>query len=387
MSGKADIGMEEEEVYDLTNPEVVEKYKAAAEVAHRAMEEVMKLCKAGARIVELCTAGDAFITSECKKALPKKKFDRGIAFPTCVSVNNIAGHFSPLKDDKTLLAKNDVVKIDLGVHMDGFIALAARTLVVEPEGNVTGKVADVITAAQVAMNAAVHMLQIGKTNEEVSEVIKHVAEAYHVNPMEGVLSHQMDRFLIDGDKVIMNKPMVDQRVEKCTFEANDVWCIDIVMSTGEGVARERDMRTTIFKRSLEKLYMLKLKASRYLLQQINRKAPVFPFTLRCFDDERQARMGISEMVSHGMVDPYPVLFEKDHEFVAQFKTTVFVLPKQTLPAFTPAIPEYVKSEYTCEDQLVKDALATPLKATDDKKKAEEKKPEEKPEEKKAEEKK
>jgi len=365
--------MEEQEVVDLTNPEVVQKYKAAAEVAHRAMDEVMKLCKAGARIVDLCKAGDTFITTECKKAFPKNKIERGIAFPTCVSVNNIAGHFSPLKDDKTVLAKNDVVKIDLGAHIDGFIALAARTLVVEPEGNVTGRAADAITAAQVAMNAAIHMLQIGKTNEEVSEVIKHVADAYHVSPLEGVLSHQMNRFIIDGDKVIMNKPMVDQRVEKCTFEANDVWCIDIVMSTGEGVARERDTRTTVYKRSLETTYMLKLKASRYLLQQINRKAPVFPFTLRAIDDERQARMGVSEMASHGMVEPYPVLYEKDREFIAQFKTTVFILPKQTLPAFTPALPEYVKSEYTCEDELVKAALATPLKATEEKKAEEEKK--------------
>jgi len=366
---KPEIDMEEEEIVDLTNPAVVQKYKGAAEVAHRAMEEVMKMVKAGARIVDLCKAGDDFITAECKKAFPKNNIERGVAFPTCVSVNNIAGHFSPLKGDKTLLAKGDVVKIDLGAHIDGFIALAARTVVCEPEGDVTGKVADVITAAQVAMNAAIHCLQVGKNNEEVSEVIKRVADAYHVSPMEGVLSHQMNRFLIDGDKVIMNKPMVDQRVEKCTFEANDVWCIDIVMSTGEGVAREGELRTTIFKRSLEKMYMLKLKASRYLLQQINKKAPVFPFTLRAFDDERQARMGISEMVNHGMVDPYPVLFEKEKEFVAQFKTTVFVLPKQTRAAFTPALPDYVKSEYTCDDELVKAVLATPLTA-------EEKKPEE-----------
>jgi len=367
MSAKPELDFDEEEVIDLSNPEVVQKYKAAAEVAHRGMEEVMKLCKAGAKIVDLCAAGDKFIVEECKKAFPKVKIERGIAFPTCVSVNNIAGHYSPLKDDKAVLAKNDVVKIDLGAHIDGFIALAARTLVVEPEGDVKGKVADVITAAQVATNAAIHMLQIGKTNEEISEVIKHVADAYHVTPLEGVLSHQMTRWLIDGDKVIMNKPMVDQRVEKCSVEANDVWCLDIVMSTGEGVAREREQRTTVYKRSLETMYMLKLKASRYLLQQINRKSPVFPFTLRSFDDERQARMGISEMASHNMVDPYPVLFEKDHEFIAQYKTTVFVLPKQTIAAFTPALPEYVKSEYTCEDELVKKALATPLKAEEEKK--------------------
>ena len=127
------------------------------------MEKVMSLCKAGAKIVDICQAGDDFITAECKKAFPKEQIDRGIAFPTSVAVNNIAGHFSPLKDDKATLAKNNVVKIDLGAHIDGYLALAARTMVVEPSGDVTGKVADVITAAQVAMNAAVHMLQIGKT--------------------------------------------------------------------------------------------------------------------------------------------------------------------------------------------------------------------------------
>lgn len=193
-------------------------------------------------------------------------------------------------------------------------------------------------------------------------MIKRVAEAYNVKPLEGVLSHQMTRYVIDGEKVIMNKPTCDQRVDKCEFEANDVWCLDIVMSTGAGVPRERETRTTVFKRSLDQMYMLKLKSSRYLLEQIDRKAPVFPFTLRCIGDERQARMGVSEMLSHGMVDPYPVLYERDGEFIAQFKSTVFVLPKQTLPAFTPALPEYVKSERTCEDELVKAALATPLKA-------------------------
>lgn len=128
-----------------------------------AMEEVMKLCKAGAKIVDLCQAGDNFIVAECKKAFPKQKMERGIAFPTCVSVNNIAGHYSPLKDDKAVLRKGDLIKIDLGAHIDGYLALAARTLICEPAGEVTGKVADVITAAQVALNAAIHMIQVGKT--------------------------------------------------------------------------------------------------------------------------------------------------------------------------------------------------------------------------------
>ena len=55
----------------------------------------------------------------------------GIAFPTCVSINNCICHFSPLKGDSDVLLKEgDLVKIDLGAHIDGFIAVAAHTLVV-----------------------------------------------------------------------------------------------------------------------------------------------------------------------------------------------------------------------------------------------------------------
>ena len=49
------------------------------------------------------------------------KLERGVAFPTCVSVNYIMGHYSPMKDESTTLAEGDVAKIDLGAHMDGYV--------------------------------------------------------------------------------------------------------------------------------------------------------------------------------------------------------------------------------------------------------------------------
>jgi len=51
-----------------------------------------------------------------------KKMERGIAFPTCISVNNIFGHYSPMGDESTLLSEGDIAKIDLGCHLDGFVA-------------------------------------------------------------------------------------------------------------------------------------------------------------------------------------------------------------------------------------------------------------------------
>lgn len=90
---------------------------------------------------------------------------KGIAFPTCLSVNNCICHFSPSKNDPDLLLKeDDVVKIDLGAHIDGFIAVAAHTLVVgaTPEKKVTGRKADVILAAYNAAQATLRLVKDGK---------------------------------------------------------------------------------------------------------------------------------------------------------------------------------------------------------------------------------
>jgi len=85
-----------------------------------------------------------------KKVYSKKKTEKGIGFPTCLSVNEVCGHFSPLKSEPATLGDGDLVKIDLGVHIDGFIALAAHTVTVG-DSTVTGKKADVILAAQQAI--------------------------------------------------------------------------------------------------------------------------------------------------------------------------------------------------------------------------------------------
>lgn len=100
-----------------------------------------------------------------------------------------------------------MAKIELGVHVDGFAAFAAHTIVIRSDKNtpLTGKKADVILAAYKAAQAALRLIKPGHINNEVTEVIQKVATAYEVNPLEGVLSHELKKHLIDGNKVIINK--------------------------------------------------------------------------------------------------------------------------------------------------------------------------------------
>lgn len=94
----------------------------------------------------------------------EKEIKKGIAFPTCLSVNNCICHFSPTKNDPDYqLKEGDVVKIDLGAHIDGFIAVAAHTVVARSDvaAKVTGSAADVILATYWASQAALRLLKPG----------------------------------------------------------------------------------------------------------------------------------------------------------------------------------------------------------------------------------
>jgi methionine aminopeptidase len=91
-----------------------------------------------------------------------KKLERGIAFPTCISVNEICGNFSPCADDSTKLKTEDIVKIELGSHIDGYAANCGHTIVIGGKAN--GKQADVILAAYDSFLAATRSIKVGGLN-------------------------------------------------------------------------------------------------------------------------------------------------------------------------------------------------------------------------------
>lgn len=342
---------DQEQEFDLREPAVVDKYKAAGEVAAVVMNKILAHIVPEKSIVELCKAADQEIEDETAKIYNKIKMDKGIAFPTCISVNNCAGHFSPLvSEDKTVLKQGDLVKIDFGVHIDGFIVQIAHSVICGQSAEVptTGRAADAICAAYFAAECVHRLIRPGNTNKQCTEIIGKVAEVFQCKPLEGVLSHQLKRYIIDGNKTIIQRPDVDQQVEDATFEVNEVYSVDIVMSTGEGKASQREARTTIFKRQLDQNYNLKSKHARSVFSQVSKKYQSMPFNLRALGMENESKFGIVELINHDLVVGYPVLYEKDGEFVAQIKFTALVLPNSTtrLPAAPPA--PFVSSSFSVD---------------------------------------
>lgn len=356
---------EEKKELDLSHPDVVTKYKSAAEIANKALNAVISSSKPGAKVVDLCERGDKEIADLSSTVFKnaKKKIERGVAFPTCVSVNNIVCHYSPSHGDTLALAEGDLVKIDLGVHIDGFIAVVAHTLVVQAEGQpITGRTADVISAANTAAEVALRLVRPGKKNSEVTEALQKVAAAFDCNVVEGVLTHQQKQFVIDGNKVALSVTNAETRVEDFEFEENEVYGVDVVISSGEGKPKVTDEKeTNIFKRAVDKSYSLKLKTSRALFSEVSSKFSVLPFTARSLEDIRGARMGLVECVNHELLQPYPVLREKSGDLVAHFKFTVLLMPNGS-DRITGAPLQALEPTKPLEDPEVKALLALGTKS-------------------------
>merc|ERR1719316_1217907 len=338
-------------------------YRTGGDIINKALAKVVEQCVADADIATLCESSDNFLEEETGKLYNKKvkdkKIEKGIAFPTCVSVNEIVGHFSPMKGKESRQLKaGDVAKIDLAVHIDGFIAAAAHTVIVGDD-KIEDRRADVIMAAWTAAEAALRLVQVGNTNTMVTEAFSKVAEEFKCKPVQGVLSHQLKKYVIDGNRAIIGVETADEKVDEFEFELNEVYCIDVVMSTGEGKGKETEIRNTVFKRAVENSYNLKTQKARQFISEVNRRFPALPFTLRAIEDEQVARVGVSEAKRHELLEEYPVLKEKDKEVVAQFKFTVCLLPGGTKKITgLPLNENQVASSLSVQDEDLKKLLAS-----------------------------
>lgn len=110
------------------------------------------------------------------------------------------------------------------------------------------------------------------------------------------------------------------------------------MSSGEGKPRESGNRTTVFKRAVEKKYSLKSKTSRSFFNEVNKRFPTLPFTIRSFPDEVSARMGVRECVMHELLAAYPVLVDRKEDVIAHVKVTVLLLPSGNTAQITGLAP-------------------------------------------------
>lgn len=321
----------ESENFSLSAPGVLEKYMEAGKIASAAMQEAINLAIPGADIHSICKFVQAFIIDRCSKTYVKSKIEKGPSFPVCISLNDVCGHFCPLKDESVLLKEGDVAKIDLGVHIDGFPVNLAHTVVVggmkKEDPNYK-----VISAAYKGVETMVKSLAPGVSNLKVTENLTKLFKDYKVTALEGVLSHEVGKYALNGDNCIGISADPQHRVNETELKINQVFVLDVIVSanSNEGKTKESELRTTVFKRNIDVTYDLKTKLARSFLNEIKNNCHDMGFSIALLENELEARVGSNECLKHGHLEPFHVIQEKSGAVVAQFKWTVAISSKRLI---------------------------------------------------------
>ena len=216
------------------------------------------------------------------------------------------------------IKQGDLLKVDLGVHVDGYPVCVSHTVAV---GGQSQEQQRLVSAAWQALQCVVKQFGVEMDNQKIALAIGDVCRSYGVGQVPGVLGHQVKRWIIDGNEVVLNRETFEDKSFNYRFQNGDVFCFDVILCQDEECRTEASQhRSTVFKRNIDKTYSLKSQKGRQFLNQIKSQFQM-GFSLISFD-EIVARIGVSAAQKHELLQEYPVIETKGKGRVAQFKWTV-----------------------------------------------------------------
>jgi methionyl aminopeptidase len=277
--------------------EAYEKYVEAGEILTTVMDEAAERVEVGATHLEVADYAEERI----------RELGGEPAFPVNISVDEAASHAAPGADDDTEFGE-DMVCLDVGVHVDGHIADAATT--VDLSGH-----PELVEAAEEALSAAVDAVEPGVHTGEVGAEIQDVIEAYGYNPVVNLTGHGMDVYDAHTGPNVPNRAL-DSGVE---LRAGDVLAIEPFATTGTGKVGE-GTDTEIYE--VVGSGSVRDRRARQLLEDLERFDGL-PFAARWLEGPR-AEMSLQRLVRADVVRSYPVLKEDDGELVSQDEHTLVV---------------------------------------------------------------
>ncbi|MGM0590498.1 MAG: type II methionyl aminopeptidase [Halobacteriota archaeon] len=278
--------------------ETVEKYRAAGAALRTVLDEAAEMVEPGVTQLEVAEYAEARID----------ELADGCAFPTNISVNEEASHATPARDDETTFGE-DMVCLDCGVHVDGYIADAAVT--VDLSGN-----DELVEAAEQALDAALDAMAPGVQTGAVGAEIEDVIRSYGFTPVLNLSGHGVAQWDAHTGPNIPNRGT--QRGPE--LEVGDVVAVEPFATDGRGKVSE-GAREEIF--SLERERSVRNRRARQVLEEITETYRTLPFAARWFDDGR-TDMILQRLKRQGVVHGYPVLKEEDGKMVSQAEHTVVI---------------------------------------------------------------
>jgi methionyl aminopeptidase len=287
--------------------EDLQKYKRAGKIAKEVREEIKRTVKEGMPIIDIC---------EKVEQLTRKKGGKP-AFPCNVSVNEVAAHYTSPPNDKQIIPERSIVKVDIGVHVNGYIADTATSVCFDPE------YADMVNTAEEALNKAVELLRPGLSITHFGSAIQKVIKTRGFKPVSNLTGHLIRRYIIHAGKSLPNV----FNLSASRIKEGEVYGVEPFVTVVGADGRVENLREAyIFRYAKHK--SLKDPYTKKILAYIRKNFMTLPFTERWlskFFSASNYKTAFSELLLSRAVVSYPVFVEISRKTVAQAEHTILVV--------------------------------------------------------------
>lgn len=296
------------------NEEVLEKYIRAGRIAAKVRDEIGRVVREGMPLIEICETAESMI----------REMGGSPAFPCNISVNEVAAHYTSPPNDKRVVPEGALVKIDVGVHVNGYIADTATTVCFNPEYE------GMVHAAEKALEAAIKIMHPGIMVSRVSSEIQTVIERHGFKPISNLSGHEVGRYIIHAGKSIPNVSHFS--IER--MRPGSVYAIEPFVTLREAVGRVEDSPEKYIFRLTKLKASLKSVEARNLLKIIEGNFRTLPFAERwlrnLYKEDDSYKRGLLELLSSKCLMAYPVFIEASRRPVAQAEHTIYVGSKEII---------------------------------------------------------
>ncbi len=283
----------------------LENFRQAGKIAARIREDSKGLVMVGASYLDIAETVEQMIFDEGAKP----------AFPVNISVNEIAAHYTPEFEADRSLGEKDLVKIDLGVEVDGALSDTAHTI------DLSGENEKLVLSSQEALENAIKTIKPGVAVGEVGGIIEDTIKKYGFKPISNLSGHMIKSNNLHAG---IDIPNIRTR-DPYQFKEGEIFAVEPFATNGAGHVEDLE-QVEIF--SLYAPSTVRMRQSRRIVEHVIKNYGMLPFAERWIRKEFSSKLLVSaalkELLQNQMVRGYPVLRESAKGLVAQTEHTILV---------------------------------------------------------------
>jgi len=292
--------------------EIIKKYIKAGQINHKTQKFASTIIKPGSNLFEIGDKINYFILEN--GGIP--------AWPVNLSINNEAAHNTYNPEKPYILKEEDVLKVDIGVSVEGYLSDSARTFIFSKKHEKLKESSDVAL-----INTKKYLTENPKTAtiSDIGNIIEKTIKSYGYKPIVNLTGHVLEHYVVHSSPSI---PNVNNGVKIKFSEIDSAFAIEPFSSTGDGYVVEGD-EVVIFEYIEDR--PIRNKDSKILLDEI-KKYNGLPFSEYWIGKGMTSftrKFALRELLKTGAVGTYPVLIDKKGSYVSQAETS-FIITKDGL---------------------------------------------------------